>query len=285
MNGNAEQRDATRLPPESTGVLQAMEIQHPAGTFAPTPASHIALKAIGSNRRHLAGIGLDWGCGSGCLAIAAATVPGVQRVVGLDIVEANVAIARSNAALNGVADKTMFMQSDSYAPFHQADRDLLEALAGKIAFIVANPPASDGDDGFEYRRIVLRGARRFLKTGGVVHLNISQQYGQQRIERLSRDIPGFTHGGALASTDWVPFDLNRADLLRNLEDYAAEEARGGMEYFFRRPAPAVGQNVNARSALAQFHSTGESPLSQWQVHLFEFNSGNASACEKNQLPA
>jgi ribosomal protein L11 methylase PrmA len=247
-----------------------MDIPHPAGTFALTPASHIALQAIDSNRRNLAGTGLDWGCGSGCLAIAAATIPAVGRVVGLEIVEANIDIARSNAALNGVADKTVFMQSDSYAPFQQPDRDLLDKLAGKIAFILANPPASGGDDGFEYRRIVLRGARRFLAAGGLVHLNISLQYGTQRIERLTREISGFTHRGALASTDWVPFDLQRPDLLPSLEDYAAEEARGGMEYSFRRPAPARAQKMNARSALAHFRSTGESPLSKWQVHLFDF---------------
>jgi ribosomal protein L11 methylase PrmA len=61
-------------------------------------------------------VGLDWGCGSGCLAIAAATIPAVRRVVGLDIVEASIDVARSNAARNGVADKTVFMRSDSYAP-------------------------------------------------------------------------------------------------------------------------------------------------------------------------
>jgi Ribosomal protein L11 methyltransferase (PrmA) len=273
MSGNHEQRDVTRLLLELTGVPQTLDIQHPEGTFALTPASRIAVQAIGRNWSHLAGTGLDWGCGSGCLAIAAATIPAVERVVGLDIVEANVAVARTNAAVNGVADKTVFIQSDSYAPSCKADRDWLEMLTGQISFILANPPASDGDDGFEYRRIVLKGARRFLAAGGVVYLNISLQYGKQRIEGLTRDISGFTHHGALASTDWVPFDLERPDLLQSLEDYAAEEARGGMEYSFRRPAPGSEQNLNARSALARFHDTGESPLSQWQVHLFEFNPG------------
>ena len=284
MSDNGQQRESTRLPLETSGAPRVIDIRHPEGTFALTPASHIALQAIGRNRRKLAGSGIDWGCGSGCLSIAAAMIPAVSRIVGLDIVEANVAIARSNAALNGVADKALFMKSDSYAPFHQSDRDLLDALPGKIDFILANPPASNGDDGFEYRRIVLQGARRFLKAGGVVYLNISLQYGKRRIERLTRDISGFTHRGALASTDWVPFDLNRADLLRSLEDYAAEEARGGMEYSFRQPPPAGGKIMNARSALAHFQDTGESPLSQWQVHLFEFKSGTSSARKKSQLP-
>jgi hypothetical protein len=273
MTGDDRQQECTRLPPEVTGAPGVIDIRHPVGTFALTPTSHIALQAIARNRQNLAGIGLDWGCGSGCLAIAAATIPAVIRIVGLDVVEANISVAGSNASLNGVAEKTLFMQSDSYSPYVAAHRDALEALVGRITFVVANPPASDGDDGFEYRRIVLKGARRFLTAGGAVYLNISLQYGKERIERLTRDISGFKHRGALVSTDWVPFDLNRPDLLRCLEDYAAEESRGGMDYSFRPPAPACEQNVNARSALARFRNTGESPLSQWQVHLFEYTPG------------
>jgi SAM-dependent methyltransferase len=271
-----EQRDRTRLGPESSGGLREIEIQHPAGTFRLTPASHITLQAIGQNRQLLAGIGLDWGCGSGCLAIAAATLPAVRRVVGFDIVEANVAVARSNAALNGVAEKARFLLSDSYSPASIDDRDFLDALAGKVNFILANPPASDGDDGFGYRRIVLEGARRFLAAGGVVFLNVSLQYGPQRIERLAREAPGFEYRGAIASTDWVPFDLDRPDLLRCLKDYVGEETRGGSDYAFRmltsRGGADAGQaeNANARSALLHFHRSGQSPLSKWQTHLFVF---------------
>src|SRR5262245_3429108 len=240
MTGNCQHQDreSTQLLPEATGAPGVINIRHPAGTFALTPASRIALHAIARHRRNLAGIGLDWGCGSGCLAIVAATIPAVIRMVGMDIVEANIAVAQSNAALNGVADKTLFMQSDSYSPHAAADREALNTLAGRVAFILANPPASEGDDGFEFRRIVLKGARRFLTAGGAVYMNISLQYGNERIERLTRDVSGFTHRGAIASTDWVAFDLNRPDLLCNLKDYAAEESRGGEEYSFRRPGPA-----------------------------------------------
>src|SRR5262245_6493309 len=199
MSGDDQRQESTRFLPETSGAPVVIDIRHPAGTFALTPASHIALQAIGRNQLKLAGIGLDWGCGSGCLAIAAATIPAVSRMVGLDIVEANVAVARSNAALNGVADKTLFMQSDSYSPYAVADRDALEALAGRVAFILANPPASEGDDGFDFRRIVLNGAQRYLTTGGAVFMNISLQYGNERIERLTRDFSGFTHRVVLAS--------------------------------------------------------------------------------------
>jgi SAM-dependent methyltransferase len=271
MNPLSQQNDRTRLATETTGALGAMEILHPAGTFAPSPASVIAVRAIAENQKLLAGIGIDWGCGTGCLAIAAARIAAVRNVVGLDIVEANVASARSNAASNGVAEKTEFMVSDSYTPASAADCRRLDSLRGKVDFIVANPPASAGDDGFGYRRVVLEGAQAFLSAGGVVFLNISLQYGPERLTRLVEDVPGFLHRRAIASTAWVPFDLSRPDLLECLEEYAREESRGGLEYSFTSADLAGSEMMNARSALAHFRDSGQSPLSKWQTHLFEFD--------------
>jgi hypothetical protein len=264
-----QENDRTRFPAEITGCLGEIEIRHPPGTFAPTPASLIAMQAIGANHQLLAGIGIDWGCGVGCLTIVAAKIPGVRHIIGLDIVEANVVSAHSNAELNGVSEKAEFLISDSYAPASIADARQLDALAGRVDFVVANPPASAGDDGFGYRRVVLDGARRFLKQDGVVFLNISLQYGRHRIARLVDEVTGYTHRGAIASTAWVPFDLTRPDLLECLEEYVVEESRGGSEYSFRSTDPAAGhEELNARLALSSFRETGQSPLSKWQTHLF-----------------
>src|SRR5262245_45992336 len=120
----------TKLPAEETtvatemvGGLGELRILHPTGTFALTPASLIALHAIGKHQELLSGTGLDWGAGTGCLAIAAAKAPGVCRVVGLEISEANVAVARDNARRNDVADKVFFFLSDSYSPRDPSDRE------------------------------------------------------------------------------------------------------------------------------------------------------------------
>lgn len=270
MKTRIQENDRTRLPAEITRGLGEIEILHPAGTFAPTPASVIAVQAIGAKQQLLAGVGIDWGCGAGLLTIAGAKIPAVCHVVGLDIVEANVTSARSNANLNGVSDKSEFLVSDSYSPASSADCRRLDELRGRVDFIVANPPASAGDDGFGYRRIVLNGARRFLVAGGVVFLNISLQYGPRRISRLVDEVSGFTHHGAIATTRWVPFDLSRPDLLECLEGYVLEESRGGPEYSFRSVDAAGDEEMSARSALASFRATGQSPLSMWQTHLFQF---------------
>lgn len=252
--------------------LGDMMFRHPPGTFALTPASAIAIQAITDHQALLHGRGIDWGSGVGCLAIVAAKIPGVESVLGLEIFGPNVRTARDNAACNGVAERTDFLCADSYAPRLPEDREKLDLLVGRTEFILANPPSSEGDDGFEFRRIVLRGARRYLAPGGVVLLNISYQYGARRIARLCEEVDGFSHAGVLSSTEWEPFDLERDDLLHCLEAYAAEERRGGSVYTFLDPQhPAAAPTLTAQAALALFRSTGESPLTKWQTHLFRWH--------------
>ncbi len=259
----------TILDREATAGLGEILLHHPPGTFAPTPASLISLRAIGTHSQRLRGIGIDWGSGTGCLSIAAARIPAVDTVLGLEIGPENVRAGSENAVRNGVAEKVAFLVSDSYEPISPRDRDRLAGLHGKVSFLLANPPASGSGDGFEFRRRVLNGARDFLSPGGVVFLSISSQYGEQRILQLERDAPGFVYRSLLASTDWVPFDLARPDLLECLRLYAVVEEMGGQVYAFKCPS-AVNVLLDARGALRRFEATGESPLSRWQTHLFQY---------------
>jgi SAM-dependent methyltransferase len=261
--------DETLLTADITGGAE-VRIVHPPGTFALTPASLITLRAVGRHQHLLTGVGMDWGTGTGCLAVVAAQLPRVQKVIGLDISAANVATAWLNAQNNGVSDKVAFLVSDSYVPLAPEDRATLDTFAGRVNFLLANPPSSEGDDGFGYRRLVLQGARMFLVPGGVVFLSVSYQYGRRRLERLCEEAPGFTYGGELASTDWVPFYLGRPDLLHCLHQYAAEESRGGLEYTFKAPDGPGDRFLTAQTALAHFQRTGQSPLSKWQTHRFEY---------------
>jgi SAM-dependent methyltransferase len=267
---NAMVTTRTVVPVEVTGPLRALSFEHPPGTFAPTPATMIALRAVAQHWHVLEGTGLDWGSGVGCLAIAAAKIPAVRLVVGLEIVPANVGAARQNATLNGVAERVSFLKADSFDACDHEGRAVLQTLEGRARFILANPPSSSPDgDGFEYRRVVLRGAHRFLEPGGIVFLNISEQYGSERVLGLTRLAPAFRHDGVLATTDYVAFDMTRPDLLLDVETYAAEERRGGSAYAFRNPVEPA-RPMTAVEALAQFRRTGQSPLSRWQVHRFTY---------------
>lgn len=263
--------DHTRLSNQATFGLGALDLRHPAGTCRVTPASLIALEAIGRNRRLLSGLGIDWGSGSGVLAIAASRIDAVARVYGLELFEANVAIARANARQNQADSKARFLRADSFQPLAAEDRRLLEPLKGRVNFLIANPPASQGDDGFGFRTRVLREAADWLADGARIFLNVSYQYGRERLDRLCEQFPLMTYRGLLATTDWVPFDLTRPDLLQCLEQYAHQEHQGAPPYEFQHPRAETDQPMTARAALAHFHRTAESPLSKWQVHLFEFH--------------
>ena len=218
-------RHQTTLGDDATYGLGEITLQHPPETSPITPATRISIEAIGVHKHLLHGIGIDWGCGGGCLSIATSRIHDVNRVVGFDISEDNVATASENARLNKVEAKTKFMRSDAFQPFSNVDRHELESLKGKVNFILANPPSSENDDGFEFRRIVLRGAREFLVSGGCVFLSISYQYGMPRITNLEKDVPGFHHEGVLATTDCVPFDLERPDLMHCMENALRENNR------------------------------------------------------------
>ncbi|MFO7894435.1 MAG: class I SAM-dependent methyltransferase [Longimicrobiales bacterium] len=259
----------TVLGTGETRGLGTLRVRCPPDTFALTPASRITVAAVGASRHRLQGAGIDWGSGVGCVAIAAARVPAVRRVIGLEIRPENVRAARDNAAANGVADRVRFFQADSYAPAEPEGRRALAELEDRAGFVVANPPASTGDDGFGWRREVARGAIAYLRDGGALLVQVSSQYGMGRVRGLEDEAPGLRHDGVAASTGWVPFDMRRPHLLRNLETFAAAEAAGQPPYAFRWPGgPAAA--ISAREALGRHRETGRSPLSRWQVQRFVY---------------
>ena len=260
--------DESILDEAFTKGLGGLRFYHPVGTFSITPASKVLFQAIIDHQELLHGVGIDWGCGIGCQAILAAKIEAVQAVYGMDISKENIATARTNAVNNGVEAKTRFVLADSYLPFEEDDRQMMQALQGKVDFILSNPPSSDWDDGFGFRRMVLAGAKEILKENGVVLLNASFQYGLARVKALAGSLSGFQYAGVAASTSVVPFDLARADLLDCLKIYAVEEQKGGLDYTFIADGNDDGSYINARSALRTFEETGISPFTKWQTQLF-----------------
>ena len=260
-------QDFTEIPVPPTLGPDPIRIHHPEGAFVPTPASRIALEAIAAHADRFRGRGLDWGSGSGLLAITVARLVGVEEVLGLELDPRGVAAARENARANGVEGKVRFVESDSYDPVQAEGRRALAGFEGSTDFMIANPPSSSPvGDGFEMRRVVVRGAVRYLSPGGLLLLSVSAQYGEGRVSGLLRETPGFRHDGVAASTDLVPFDMGRADLKRDVLTYAREERRRGLTYAFRNPR--VPQTpMTAIEAWNHFQATGESPLSRWQSHL------------------
>lgn len=244
----------------------SLRIHHPEGTFAPSPATRLMARVVGGPAVSIGGIGVDWGCGTGVLSIAVALRTGVRRVIGLDRSGGDVRVARENAHRNGVGESTAFHVSDSYRPVDPEARREVESLRGRLDFVIANPPASRGDDGFTNRHVVVSGAMERLRPGGVVILQALSAYGPERFRRLAAAVPQAEYGGIVGTTRAVPLAMEGpGGIGGQLIDYAAEEARGGPRYHLEDEA---GRSVTATESLRRLETTGTLPWGRWQAHRF-----------------
>jgi len=151
---------------------------------------------------------LDFGTGSGCIAIVlAAKVPGAV-ITALDVSNEALEVARQNAAKNNVADRVSFVQGDGLKslPGQKSDSREGDESHGQDArattafdLIVSNPPyiptaeiatldpevrdydprgALDGGaDGLDFYRRLAHEARPFLKPGGKIMLEFGDSQG------------------------------------------------------------------------------------------------------------
>ena len=250
---------------ERTGGLGPITVHVPSDRQTITPASRMAVAALGAMANRLAGRGIDWGSGTGLLTIGAALIDTVDAVVGLELDAADVPVAKANAERNGVGAKTRFIHADSYTAVDPDMQPWIDEMRAGTGFLVANPPASRNGDVLDLRREALRGGLAFLIAGAPAVIQISYQYAAARIEGLVDDVPGYTYEGVAGSSDWVPFDQSRFDLSTQLIEYAAVEADGGVAYTF---SDGSGGHLSATEALERYRATGENPLSKWQMHLF-----------------
>ncbi len=126
---------------------------------------------------------LDFGTGTGSIAIALAAKCPNAKITALDISAEALILAKQNAGQNQVAERIEFFQGDGFAALH-AD--------SKFDLIVSNPPyipsaeietlqpevrdfdprgALDGGaDGLDFYRILAAKAKAFLKPGGKIML-------------------------------------------------------------------------------------------------------------------
>ncbi len=142
---------------------------------------------------------LDFGTGSGCIAIALAVKCPAVRVWAADVSSEALRVARRNAAQNGVGDRIEFVEGDGFATLAVEQASCLSKPAETswkpvplFDLIISNPPyipsaeiaslqpevrdhdprgALDGGaDGLDFYRLLAGQAARFLKTGGKIML-------------------------------------------------------------------------------------------------------------------
>ena len=144
---------------------------------------------------------LDIGTGSGNIPIALAASKDIhaEKIYSVDISDACLSLAKSNARLNHVSDKITFLKSDVFGIFNKSDK--------RFDFIISNPPyvaVSEylclpddvkqepssallaGEDGLYFYREIEKGSRLYLKEGGQIFLEIGAMQ-KKGIEEIFSD--------------------------------------------------------------------------------------------------
>jgi len=151
---------------------------------------------------------LDIGTGSGCIAIAAARALPRARVDAVDISPAALAVARRNVRRHRLGARVLLKESDHFSALGRSTYDI----------IVANPPyvgarelerlppeyrheprvaLAAGPDGLDSVAVILREARRHLRAGGVLIVEVGNT--ERAVARAFPQLPflwlEFARGG------------------------------------------------------------------------------------------
>lgn len=158
---------------------------------------------------------LDLGTGTGAILLAVLSERPLATGAGVDASEDALALARENAALTGLAERTRFVRGD------WTERGWAEALGGPFDLVVSNPPyirsgeiaalAKDvradphaaldgGADGLDAYRILIPALGRLLSPGGAAVFEIGWDQGGDMaalakaagvdLEGVERDLEG-----------------------------------------------------------------------------------------------
>ena len=147
---------------------------------------------------------LDFGTGTGCIAIALAAKCPSAKIIATDVSPDALALAAENAARNNVADRIEFLQGDGFAALQNVgqasclspfEKEKLETGGMPVLhfdLIISNPPyipsaeiaalqsevrdfdprgaLNGGADGLDFYRKLAAEAKPFLKPGGKIML-------------------------------------------------------------------------------------------------------------------
>jgi release factor glutamine methyltransferase len=175
---------------------------------------HLVEKVVELAGRFAAPRIVDVGAGSGAIAVALAAKLPEARVTAIDISDAALALAKRNAAGNGVADRIRFLAGDLLGPISgeqfeiivsnppyvaEGDRDSLAVEVREYEPPVALFAGADGMD--VYRRLIPQ-AFRALARGGFIALEIG--YGQNAAIRALLAGAGFEDVELTADLQGIP---------------------------------------------------------------------------------
>lgn len=164
------------------------------GVLIPRPDTEILVEAVIEevsqlNRKSRLKI-LDIGTGSGCIAVALTKHLQNADIIATDVSKDALDLAKENARLNGEEQNVRFLKSNLF-------KHKFFDSGVKFDIIVSNPPyvptreigvydatlncepkiaLDGGEDGFDFYRRISKEAKKFLKKGGLLFLELG--YGQ-----------------------------------------------------------------------------------------------------------
>jgi release factor glutamine methyltransferase len=166
---------------------------------------------------------LDFGTGSGCLAIAMAVKSPLAEITALDISSEALAVARENAARHSMESRVRFLAGDGFGA--------LPAEA-RFALIVSNPPYIPGGEIASLDPEVRDFDPRLALDGGVDGLDFYR--------RLALEAGAFLQPGGRIMLE---FGDGQADAIRNLFDQQMWIVEAVKEDYSRRPRILTAQRA------------------------------------------
>ena len=136
---------------------------------------------------------LDVGTGSGNIAVVLARYLPKARVLGIDLSEQALEVARRNALRHGVEDRVTFYEGDLLTPLEEMNlKGQIDLIAANLPYIPSNElphlmrevlqePISaldGGRDGLIYYRRLIPKALEYLKPGGYLIIEIGMGQGR-----------------------------------------------------------------------------------------------------------
>lgn len=272
-----------RLTPRQTGLEEDIVLLGLPQIRLPTRIGRVTLEGLRSyfatfHQPRDGQRAVDVGTGSGVLAIVTAKQlrrhGGVQHVWGLDINPWAILLARANAALNGEAETTHFLESNGLDALAQQETE------GSVDLIVSNPPMTLGLPGqslsaedrfnvvehpveFIRRELIERGSRYLRRPTGHLLFHISGRF-PEALQNLS-SIPGFGQKKALVQ------GLTELDPYVDLRGLVYQELIQDQPLIFLRGYPVEVQRVTATEAHV-LRKQGGRIYQQSYVWLYGFDS-------------
>lgn len=175
-----------------TGRTGPFDFRVNPGVFAPTHTSRTIAEALEVQPGDTV---IDVGCGSGVLSFVAARL-GAHRVIGCDISEEAVEVARRNAAELGLDDRVEFRVGSLFDPVRDLRADLVigdvSGIPDEIAQVAGWFPdgRAGGPTGAELPSAMLESLGDTLKPGGHLYLPTGTIQDERTILKKARELFG-----------------------------------------------------------------------------------------------